>query len=468
MPSTNPSSDQQLDSDSSDLEPHVTADNAVHELEQQLDQQQISKEDSNSEHEHGTQGDTSPPTMEVNINNQEVGQQDTTDRTIAIEEATDEYLLKEIDWINPSTGAEKRVKIITQNKNGPCPLVAIGNVLLLRGDIRITPFDRPTVTFEYLASQLGEYLLSRSPTTTTKITEENDKPPKKQPCTGHDISQGNLTRQMTDDYVMDYRFNLNNALSIIPNLRSGLDINVYFNSIYGFEPTKELALFDLFHVDLVHGWVVDPEDNETQRVVVDKCGSYNSAVERVISSDIASQQQATKPEADDIDTELIHTGLVISQFLESSATQLTYHGLQLLMDSIPKGKLCVFFRNNHHPELELLYTLVTDSGFVYERALVWESLEDVDQSLSRFYDSWFCPSHQSNVEYTAPSETAEYSKALNRPQQEELDYALALSLEQHNSQQTAAEKLPTQDPKKQTTLPSEIKKKKRTNSCIVS
>jgi hypothetical protein len=58
---------------------------------------------------------------------------------------------------------------------------------------------------------------------------------------------------------------------------------------------------------------------------------------------------------------------------------------------------------------------------VYERALVWESLEDVDQSLSRFYDSWFCPSHQSNVEYTAPSETAEYSKALNRPQQEELE-----------------------------------------------
>jgi hypothetical protein len=50
-------------------------------------------------------------------------------------------------------------------------------------------------------------------------------------------------------------------------------------------------------------------------VVVDKCGSYNSAVERVISSDIASQQQATKPEADDIDTELIHTGKKPSYFL---------------------------------------------------------------------------------------------------------------------------------------------------------
>jgi hypothetical protein len=70
-------------------------------------------------------------------------------------------------------------------ENGPCPLVAIGketiyltvityvwtltsilvkgNVLLLRGDIQISPFDRPSVTFEYLASQLGNYLLSGSP-----------------------------------------------------------------------------------------------------------------------------------------------------------------------------------------------------------------------------------------------------------------------------------------------------------------
>jgi hypothetical protein len=46
--------------------------------------------------------------------------------------------------------------------------------------------------------------------------------------------------------------------------------------------------------------------------------------------------------------------------------------------------------------MELLYTLVTDSGFVFERALVWESLQDVDQSMAAFYDSWFCPSHDTS------------------------------------------------------------------------
>jgi hypothetical protein len=44
-----------------------------------------------------------------------------------------------------------------------------------------------------------------------------------------------------------------------------------------------------------------------------------------------------------------------------------------------------------------LYTLVTDSGFAYERALVWESLQDVDQAMAAFYDSWFCPSHENSL-----------------------------------------------------------------------
>lgn len=58
---------------------------------------------------------------------------------------------------------------------------------------------------------------------------------------------------------MTYRHNLDTALSILPNLKSGLDVNVKFDNIHGFEPTAELAMFDLFDVDLVHGWVADPQ-----------------------------------------------------------------------------------------------------------------------------------------------------------------------------------------------------------------
>lgn len=40
-------------------------------------------------------------------------------------------------------------------------------------------------------------------------------------------------------------------------------------------------------------------------------------------------------------------GFMANEFLKDTATQLTYYGLDLLLDSIPNDSLCVLFRNNH-------------------------------------------------------------------------------------------------------------------------
>ena len=40
-------------------------------------------------------------------------------------------------------------------------------------------------------------------------------------------------------------------------------------------------------------------------------------------------------------------GFVAEQFLHSTATQLTYHGLCELTSTVQEGELGVFFRNNH-------------------------------------------------------------------------------------------------------------------------
>lgn len=40
-------------------------------------------------------------------------------------------------------------------------------------------------------------------------------------------------------------------------------------------------------------------------------------------------------------------GLVASSFLDDTATQLTYYGLQQLADTVTPNKPFVFFRNNH-------------------------------------------------------------------------------------------------------------------------
>ncbi|KAI8834692.1 hypothetical protein BC829DRAFT_69136 [Chytridium lagenaria] len=73
-----------------------------------------------------------------------------------------EYSLKVIQWKYPGRDEPvKRVNIIMQNENGPCPLLALCNVLLLRGDIKIS-LDRSTVTYERLVDLIGDYLLART------------------------------------------------------------------------------------------------------------------------------------------------------------------------------------------------------------------------------------------------------------------------------------------------------------------
>ena len=51
----------------------------------------------------------------------------------------DSYKLKTIQFFG------RRVPIVTQNENGPCPLLALANVLLLRNQIQLSP-NAPNVS----------------------------------------------------------------------------------------------------------------------------------------------------------------------------------------------------------------------------------------------------------------------------------------------------------------------------------
>lgn len=67
------------------------------------------------------------------------------------------WRLKEIKYPPRS---QKLFKIVTQNRNGPCSLIALVNVLILRQSIRILPDDRHYVSYEYLASLVADYLVN--------------------------------------------------------------------------------------------------------------------------------------------------------------------------------------------------------------------------------------------------------------------------------------------------------------------
>ncbi|KAI7854024.1 hypothetical protein BDC45DRAFT_509624 [Circinella umbellata] len=377
------------------------------------------------------------------------------------DDAVQGYLVKKIQWFDFKTKQKKDVLIITQNENGPCPLVAICNVLFLRGDLEIRPPDREMVTFEYLIERLGDYLLNHGPNTSSNnnATDESKRSDHQPQQEGKQEEQHAVvssptqyeapiemdridSRQSTAEYVLTYRYNLDAALSILPNLQTGLDVNVRFSSIRGFEPTAELAMFDLFDVDLVHGWLVDPQDQITYKIVAEKCGSYNSVVELVVRGDTLSSGVAAKNGNDQHsvngggsnqwspdEEQQIQEGLIAASFLEDTATQLTYHGLESLVTTIPSNKLCVLFRNNHfstiykHPETSTLYILVTDSGLVSEKSIVWENLGDVDQGASEFFNSDFKKPEIIRSPPLPATATGDPSA--------DMDYILALSLQQN-------------------------------------
>eukprot|EP00292_Cryptomonas_paramecium_P014914 CAMPEP_0113667958 /NCGR_PEP_ID=MMETSP0038_2-20120614/3732_1 /TAXON_ID=2898 /ORGANISM="Cryptomonas paramecium" /LENGTH=129 /DNA_ID=CAMNT_0000583645 /DNA_START=168 /DNA_END=553 /DNA_ORIENTATION=- /assembly_acc=CAM_ASM_000170 len=73
------------------------------------------------------------------------------------------------------------------------------------------------------------------------------------------------------------------ALSILPKLGRGLDVNVKFQKVTDFEFNQELSVFDMLGTNLVHGWLLDPQDTETASVVKDL--SYNQLITMLVEAD---------------------------------------------------------------------------------------------------------------------------------------------------------------------------------------
>ncbi|KAJ6611165.1 hypothetical protein B0H10DRAFT_2165920 [Mycena sp. CBHHK59/15] len=281
------------------------------------------------------------------------------------------WYLKRISF--GTSDSKQDVKIVTQNFNGPCSFIAICNILILRGDIQILPADRVTVSYEFLAQLVGEYLLTHAPDV--------------------DISA---------------------ALSIMPLTQKGMDLNPLFTGATQFHPAGDggaLKLFEQAGIELVHGWLVDPASAEAAAILA-RAQDYDTAVTCIVDADYTAKGQlvvdeSAKPVAGSSSSSAnnwtpeervkIEDAMAIRQFLDSTQSQLTYHGLFHLATTLAPGALVALFRNSHLSVLHKstapgdasLYTLVTDQVFLHEATVVWERLEDVDGGWSTFVDSNF-------------------------------------------------------------------------------
>ncbi|KAJ7189493.1 hypothetical protein GGX14DRAFT_609160, partial [Mycena pura] len=293
-----------------------------------------------------------------------------------------------------SGDVKQEVKIITQNFNGPCSFIAICNILILRGDIKIMPPDRTAVSYEFLSQLLGEYLLMRVPDV--------------------DISA---------------------ALSMMPLTQKGMDLNPLFTGATSFHPAGDggaLKLFEQAGIQLVHGWLVDPESPEATTITA-RAQDYDTAVTFIADADHTAQGQLVVGESEESvagpssagpsrastnkwtprERAKIEDAMVIRHFLDSTQSQLTYHGLFHLATTLPPGALVALFRNSHlsvlhkpdAPADAALHSLVTDYVFLHERSVVWERLEDVDGGSSTFVDSNFVRASPAGGDYAG--QTAE-------------------------------------------------------------
>ncbi|XP_054662206.1 ubiquitin carboxyl-terminal hydrolase MINDY-1 isoform X1 [Grus americana] len=303
-------------------------------------------------------------------------------RSPSREAEADFYCVKWITWKG------ERTPVITQSENGPCPLLAIMNILLLQWKVKLPP-QKEVITAEELMAHLGDCILSTQP------------------------------QERSEGLQLNFQQNINDTMTVLPKLSTGLDVNVRFTGVSDFEYTPECIVFDLLNVPLYHGWLVDPQSPEVVRAVGKL--SYNQLVEKIITCKQAS------------DSSLVSEGLVAEQFLESTASQLTYHGLCELTAAVREGELSVFFRNNHFSTMIKhkghLYLLVTDQGFLQEERVVWESLHNVDG------DSCFCDT-DFHLSHAPGKEGATAAPPDHRLQQRQVDqdYMIALSLQQQQQQ----------------------------------
>ncbi|KAI0064938.1 hypothetical protein BV25DRAFT_1822712 [Artomyces pyxidatus] len=326
---------------------------------------------------------TRPPEPEQPTPPQESAPVSQPDRSGLQSSKEDVWYLKEVTFT--AGGQPRRYKIITQNFNGPCSFIAICNILILRDDIQILPPNRVTVSYEFLAQLVAEYLLMHSPNV--------------------DISA---------------------ALSMMPLTTKGMDLNPLFTGPTSFRPATtggELELFTHAGITLVHGWLVDPGTPEFD--AVSRVQDYDTAVNLIVEADVitrgklvdnqesngvgsSSSAGPASPILNDEDRKKVEDALAVRSFLDTTRSQLTYHGLFTLASlSVPPTTpsdlsdtstgpptLLALFRNSHlsvlykHPT-GALYSLVTDHVFLHEPSVVWERLEDVDQGAAVFVDCEF-------------------------------------------------------------------------------
>lgn len=368
------------------------------------------------------------------------------------EQRNETYQIKHFTWYDPTSSRMRRSSMLIQNKNGPCPLLALVNALILGAteEMQAALDDalrlREQVTLGLIIETLMDELLTKAAMTPGLVLPDVDE----------------LNR-----FLMRLRTGMNAnprfapARSATPNLMDADSTVGTAPPQYGipagtFESTSDINLYGSFNVKLLHGWLPRPGDRAA-KAFARSAPTYEDA-------------QAVQFGEEELEYKLSHGGLSeneqqvweditsIKLFLQMYSTQLTPYGLEALQSTLRPGEFAILFRNDHfstiykHPRNQRLFTLITDAGYAERDEVIWESLEDITGARSEFFSGEFASLSQGDSRHPIPhSQTAaanpQRSRTMNaandipraltpqeQQEQHDADFAMALQLQEEEEQ----------------------------------
>ena len=304
--------------------------------------------------------------------------------------SSETYQIRLVNWFDSNSPENpRRSPIMVQNANGPCPLLALVNALVLS-----TPFGLATALVE-----------------TLRVREQ--------------VSLGLLLDAVIDELMSGRRGNaaqnlpdVSDLYGFLLNLHTGMNVNPRFVPLDaplaslidapidgylatdarqpgGFENTREMKLYSTFAVPLIHGWV-PPRTHPAFESLKRTAKTYEDAQnilfrEEELEGKLKSEGLGSEEQV------LLQDIASIKYFLSSTATQLTGYGLDSINESLSPGSISILFRNDHFstlykdPKTGRLLTLVTDMGYAGHDEVVWESLVDVSGEGCEFFAGDFRP-----------------------------------------------------------------------------
>lgn len=308
----------------------------------------------------------------------------------AKKQRSETYQIRLVNWYDASCSTNpRRSPIMVQNANGPCPLLALVNALVLS-----TPADVDTALVE-----------------TLRVREQ--------------VSLGLLLDAVIDELISGRRAetaqdlpDVSDLYAFLVTLHTGMNVNPRFVTLEagmpnlmdapacespitlpefrrpgGFEDTREMRLYSTFAIPLIHGWL-PPRNHAAFAALQRSAKTYEDAQNLMFMEEELEdklQRQGLSPQ----EQLLLEDVSSVKYFLSSSATQLTGYGLDTMMGALPPGSIAILFRNDHfstlykHPKSSQLFTLVTDMGYAGHDEVVWESLVDISGEGCEFFSGDF-------------------------------------------------------------------------------